>query len=94
MRLIPNTERNKNILCNLFLIFFGVFMLLLLFFASKSYAATPKFKLHIIRMDNAKGVNYSINYPVVIDYDLDGDQDIIYMTKEGELYIFENLQIP
>jgi hypothetical protein len=57
-------------------------------------AACPKFKLNIVQLDNMKGVNYSINYPVSIDYDGDSDMDILIMSKEGTLYFLENLSIP
>jgi len=47
------------------------------------------------KLDNlAPGVNYSINYPVAIDYDNDGDMDILMVSKEGILYFLENLLIP
>jgi len=54
------------------------------------YAATPKFKVHILK-NLLPGVNYSINYPVVIDYDNDSDLDILLITKEGCIYFLENL---
>jgi len=57
---------------------------------ASSYAATPKFKVHILK-DLAPGVNYSINYPVILDYDNDGDQDVLIITKEGVIYFLENL---
>ncbi len=60
---------------------------------NNSYAANPKFRLHILDIHNLTGVNYAINYPVVIDYDLDGDLDILIMSKEGTLYFLENLTI-
>lgn len=69
-----------------------MFISSLLIFTVSSYAAVPKFKLHIINLNNP-GVNYSINYPVVIDYDNDGDEDILIISKEGILYFFENLLI-
>ena len=56
-------------------------------------AATPKFKAHILT-DLAPGCNYSINTPVVIDYDNDGDSDVILVTKEGVIYLLENLLLP
>ena len=65
----------------------------ILVFTSLSYAATPKFKVHILK-DLAPGCNYSINAPVIIDYDSDGDLDILIVTKEGTLYFLENLLIP
>ena len=55
-------------------------------------AAVPKFKVPVLR-DLAPGCNYSINTPVVIDYDGDGDQDVILVTKEGVVYILENLSV-
>lgn len=55
-------------------------------------AATPKFKLHILK-GLTPGVNYSINYPVVIDYDNDGDMDVLIISKEGVIYFLENLLI-
>ena len=58
------------------------------------YASNPKFKLHVLKIDNLTGVNYAINYPVIIDYDRDGDMDILIMSKEGSLYFLENLDIP
>ena len=67
-------------------------ILYFLFICTTVYAQPPKFKLHIIKDMNV-GVNYSINYPVVIDYDNDGDQDILIMSKEGTLYFLENLLI-
>jgi hypothetical protein len=57
---------------------------------SLSYAATPKFRLHVLK-NLAPGCNYSINTPVIIDYDLDGDPDVILITKEGVIYFLENL---
>lgn len=59
-----------------------------------AYASNPKFKLHVVKIDNLTGVNYAINYPVIIDYDRDGDMDILIMSKEGSLYFLENLDIP
>jgi hypothetical protein len=52
----------------------------------------PKFKVHKLK-DLAPGCNYSINTPVVIDYDMDGDMDIICINKEGVIYLLENLTI-
>lgn len=57
-----------------------------------AHAAVPKFKVHVLK-DLAPGCNYSINTPVVIDYDNDGDQDVILVTKEGVIYLLENLTI-
>jgi hypothetical protein len=56
------------------------------------YAAEPKFKLHILK-NLSPGFNYSINYPTVIDYDGDGDQDILIISKEGVICFLENLLI-
>jgi len=64
----------------------------LLIFASLSYAAAPKFRVHILT-NLAPGVNYSINTPVIIDYDGDSDLDILLITKEGIMYFLENLLI-
>jgi len=59
---------------------------------SMAFAAVPKFKVH--RLEHlAPGCNYSINTPVVIDYDMDGDMDVICITKEGVIYFLENLTI-
>ncbi len=76
----------KRLITNLVLIS------ILLVVPLSAHAQPPKFKLHIIK-DMIIGVNYSINYPVVIDYDNDGDQDILIMAKEGTLYFLENLLI-
>jgi hypothetical protein len=64
----------------------------LLVFPVSIYAATPKFRVHILP-NLAPGCNYSINTPVIMDYDNDGDQDVILVTKEGIVYILENLLI-
>jgi len=64
----------------------------ILLFNSISYALEPKFRVHILK-DIAPGFNYSINYPVVIDYDNDGDQDVLVISKEGCIYFLENLLI-
>lgn len=53
-------------------------------------AAKPKFKVHVLK-DLIPGFNYSINYPVVIDYDGDGDLDVLIINKEGTIYFLENL---
>jgi hypothetical protein len=67
-------------------------LLFILGITSYCYSAEPKFKVH--RLENlAPGCNYSINTPVVIDYDNDGDQDVILVTKEGVIYLLENLNI-
>lgn len=65
----------------------------LLVITNSAWAAIPKFKLHILT-NLAPGFNYSINYPIVIDYDGDGDNDIVIITKEGVIYFLENLLIP
>jgi len=59
-------------------------------FTIAANAAVPKFKVHVLK-DLAPGCNYSINTPVVIDYDMDGDPDVILVTKEGVVYLLENL---
>ena len=64
-----------------------------LFICSTAHAQDPKFKVHVIKDSKLSGVNYSINYPVVIDFDNDGDPDILIMSKEGTLYFLENLII-
>jgi len=69
-------------------------VLCFLFICSTAHAQDPKFKVHIIKDPKLVGVNYSINYPVVIDFDRDGDDDILIMSKEGTLYFLENLVIP
>ena len=68
-------------------------VLCFLFIYSTAHAQDPKFKVHIIKDPKLVGVNYSINYPVVIDFDNDGDDDILIMSKEGTLYFLENLII-
>ena len=68
-------------------------VLCFLFICSTAHAQDPKFKVHVIKDSKLAGVNYSINYPVVIDYDDDRDQDILIMSKEGTLYFLENLTI-
>ena len=68
-----------------------IFIFILTIFTT-AYAAIPKFKVHVLER-LAPGCNYSINTPVVIDYDNDGDQDIICITKEGAIYLLENLTI-
>ena len=68
-------------------------VLCFLFACSIAYAKEPKFKVHVIHDSKMEGFNYSINYPVVIDYDNDGDQDILVLAKDGTLYFLENLEI-
>ena len=69
-----------------------IFIILFLLIATFSYAANPKFKVHVLP-NLAPGVNYAINTPVVIDYDNDGDMDIVIISKEGVIYFLENLLI-
>jgi len=59
-------------------------------FTIAANAAVTKFKVHVLK-DLAPGCNYSINTPVIIDYDMDGDPDVILVTKEGVIYLLENL---
>jgi hypothetical protein len=59
-------------------------------FTIAANAAVPKFKVHVLK-DLAPGCNYSINTPVIIDYDGDSDMDILIITKEGLIYFLENL---
>jgi len=65
----------------------------LLVFASQGYTAQPKFNVHVLK-NLAPGINYAINTPVVFDYDMDGDLDVLMLSKEGVMYFLENLQIP
>lgn len=69
-----------------------IFILIFVFMLGlpTALAKVPKFKVHIIK-NQAPGINYSINYPVVLDYDGDGDQDVLILSKEGTLYILENI---
>lgn len=55
------------------------------------YAKEPKFKLHIIHIEGQETLNYSVNMPVVFDYDGDGDQDIVILGKNSVLYVWENI---
>jgi hypothetical protein len=71
----------------------GLLFSILLIFPTPVSAATPKFKVHVLR-DLAPVCNYSINTPVVIDYDGDSDLDILLITKEGAIYFLENLRTP
>ena len=78
------------------LVFISTWLVLLfsaLVLVSSANAAVPKFKVHILK-DLAPGCNYSINYPISFDYDLDGDLDVLILNKEGTIYFLENLQIP
>ncbi len=67
-----------------------VLISILVVFSTLSYAIEPKFKVHVLK-NLAPGCNYSINTPVVIDYDGDSDLDILIITKEGVIYLLENL---
>jgi len=75
------------------LILFLIFISILLVLPVSVSAKAPKFRLHILK-DLIPGFNYSFNYPVVIDYDGDGDLDILVISKEGTLYFLENLEVP
>lgn len=67
-----------------------IFIIIILLMGALAYASEPEFQVH--RLEGLlPGVNYSVNFPVIMDYDRDGDQDIIIMTKEGKLIILENL---
>lgn len=63
---------------------------LFIFMVAIASASEPKFKVHVLP-NLAPGVNYSINYPIVIDYDNDGDQDVLIINKEGVIYLLENI---
>jgi hypothetical protein len=71
----------------------GLLISILLVFPVSVTAATPKFRVHVLK-NLAPGCNYSINTPVIIDYDNDGDSDVILISKEGVIYFLENLLIP
>lgn len=62
-------------------------------FTITANAAVPKFKVHVLKDLGLIGSNYSINTIISIDYDNDGDFDIIYISKEGIIYCLENLTI-
>jgi len=70
----------------------GLLVSILLVLPVSLSAATPKFRVHILK-NLAPGVNYSINTPVIFDYDGDGDLDVLLITKEGVMYFLENLLI-
>jgi hypothetical protein len=62
----------------------------LVVFPLLGYSAEPQYKAHKIE-GVAPGSNYSINYPVINDFDNDGDDDLIIITKEGIIYVLENI---
>ena len=67
-------------------------VLCFLFICSTAHAQDPKFKVHVIKDSKLAGVNYSINTLLSFDYDLDGDFDLVYISKEGIIFILENLK--
>lgn len=69
---------------------FITILLLVFVLFTTSYADAPRFKIHILR-NVSPGFNYSINTPLAIDYDNDGDLDVLIISKEGLMYFLENL---
>ena len=65
-------------------------IILSLIFINSSFASEPRFKVHIIEY-LAPGFKYAFNFPVIIDYDNDRDMDILIITKEGVIYLLENV---
>jgi hypothetical protein len=69
-----------------------ILLLIIIFLGitNSAFAKTPQFRLHVIK-NLAPGCNYSINTPVVFDYDSDGDLDVLVITREGVLFFLENI---
>lgn len=67
-----------------------VLFLLFFVFSSVCYADAPKFVLHRLNIDIDKGCAGETHIPVVIDYDKDGDMDILVVNRNGEVFVLEN----
>jgi hypothetical protein len=67
-----------------------VLAILFLLFSSVCYALAPNFVMHKLDIDVCGGCASETHIPVVIDYDKDGDMDILIVNRNGEVYVLEN----
>jgi hypothetical protein len=71
-------------------ILFGLFCF---FFVTNCYADTPQFKKHVMNIDTSVNNNFcgETYVPISIDYDNDGDMDVLIVERCGQVIILENM---
>jgi hypothetical protein len=90
---VKNYLKLKAIQSVLSIIIIAVVVILFLSLANAS-ASEPKFKIHKIGVITENTMGGETRVPAILDYDRDGDMDIVIVDKHGTVFILENLSIP